>query len=96
MKLSGNLSDLTVDDGNNKRKQLPPEPPKAVTQNSTGWRELLKNPAIRYVNTKLDLPEDTKKRMDILFASDRELRKKGKNNFMVKAIEAALKKIDPS
>ena len=46
------------------------------------------------MQTKLELPEYLKKRMDIHFASDRELRQIGKNTFMVEAIKTAVKKLD--
>ena len=90
MKLHGNLSELTNDAGQNKRDQLAPEPVKTAKQNPKSH----KDPTIRYVSTRLELPEELKQRIDMRFVSDQDFRKRGKNRFMIEAIEKAMNSLE--
>ena len=73
MKLSGNLSDLTADDGENKRRKMPAVRTAPGGQ-SKGRTKSLKDPSVKYVWTRLELPESLKTRLDVCFASDPALR----------------------
>ena len=55
---------------------------------ATGGKQKRENEP--YVLQHCELPESLKRRFDILFVNSRELKRRGKNNFLVDAIEAAV------
>lgn len=44
-----------------------------------------------YVDQHLELPQSLRTRFELLFVHSRKLKKKGKNNFLIEAVAAAVK-----
>ena len=83
--LKGNLKELTITNGDNKRTQV-------VSLHKEEQVNNTKKETVNYVPTRLKLPEDLKRKMDILFIENKQLKKKGKNIFMIEAIDKELKR----
>lgn len=88
VKLNGKIGQLLKEQEPNKRGQLVHVSP---TNPRTTYKRSKKKPGVVYRTMKLELPEDLKQEVDLLFATNRKLQEYGKNNWLIAAVREKLK-----
>ena len=92
VKLNGEIGKLLKEREPNKRGQLVRVSP---ANRRAVYKRSKKIPGVIYRTMKLELPEDLKEEVDLLFASNRRLQEIGKNNWLIEAVRQKLKTEKP-